>query len=280
MLADTRTKRYDADRRELRYFVEDAKRDLWDSHWEQHVDADALRKLLRRRRRSWQVRLARRYLTPGDGPILEGGCGVGAVVAQLSLTGYTCIGVDSAKQTVAAVNQYVPELDIRLGELEALEFDDAVFAGYWSQGVIEHCPAGYEKMAAEMARVIRPGGFLFLSFPYMNPVRRAKARLGRYEAFTHDPPGSRFYQFALRPEPVRRHLEGAGFDYITRRRHEALMGLRDDILPFDRTLTRLVELGRTNRWVKPLPGGLNLTAEILLRGICAHSVALVLRRRG
>lgn len=276
--AATRTKRYDAERRELRYFIEDAGADLWDSYWEPLLDCGTLRAALQRRRRSWQVRLTARYLAPDGGPILEAGCGIGAVVAQLVSAGYSCVGVDSATRTVATVNECVPDLDIRLGDLESLQFDDAAFAGCWSIGVIEHSPDSYERIAAEMARVVRPGGLLFISFPYMNPLRRAKASVGRYARYDGAPPGEHFYQFALRPEHVRRHFEDLGFEYLARHRHDSLWGLRDEVRLVDRAVAALQARGAENRAARLLLGAWNAAAEVLLSGVCAHSVAVVFRK--
>ena len=135
---------------------------------------------------TYVTRITRKYLRPVDGVILEGGCGDAVHVAALAASGYRCIGIDSAEQTVSALQSAFPELDVRLGDVRHLDFDDAAFAGYWSIGVIEHFWDGYGPIVQEMSRVVRTGGYLFLTFPYMSPVRRLKARLGLYPRLETD----------------------------------------------------------------------------------------------
>jgi SAM-dependent methyltransferase len=151
-----------------------ADQNFWDSHW--NLDLARSRKILGTRR-TLVTDVTRRYLRPADGPILEGGCGIGVHVAALQNHGYQAIGVDYAAKTMAMVRQYLPRSDVRLGDVRSLvEFPDRHFAGYWSLGVIEHFWSGYEDIAREMLRVLRPGGYLFLTFPHMSPLRRVKAR--------------------------------------------------------------------------------------------------------
>ena len=46
--------------------------------------------------------------------------------------------IDYAPKTVEFVNKKFPFLDIRLGDVTKLDFDDNFFDAYWSFGVIEH----------------------------------------------------------------------------------------------------------------------------------------------
>lgn len=93
-------------------------------------------------------------------------------------------GVDIARQTVrraVRLNAGVPRLSFREGDAEALPFPDARFDAVVN---IEssHCYGSMDRFAAEVARVLRPGGWLSwadMRSPAMLPeLDRAFARAG------------------------------------------------------------------------------------------------------
>jgi SAM-dependent methyltransferase len=219
---------YDPTNHRLVYVGRQASPQMWDELW--NVDEASIRRGLQPSIGSrWLLRLTRRFLQPEDGTIIEGGCGTGHYVAALQRNGYNVIGIDYAPRTVALLNRVAHDLDIRLGDVQQLEFENASVAGYWSLGVIEHFYDGYERIAREMARVIRGGGYLFLTFPFMSPLRRAKARVGRYPLHraTAEPVG--FYQFALDPSRVVMKFEELGFEKCYFEAHAGLKGCKDEI---------------------------------------------------
>src|SRR3989344_7327451 len=123
----------------------------------------------------------------------------------------------------------VPELKIHLGDVRKLEFPDASFDGYWSLGVIEHFPVGYDAIAHEMHRVLKPGGYLFLTFPALSPLRRLKAYFKAYPLFEENNfDFKNFYQFALNQQDVLRTFENVGFEAVKKKRYEGLKGLKDE----------------------------------------------------
>ncbi len=221
-------KYYDKNNRRLIYLGNSATPEFWDSEWK--LD-DSIREQIVGIMSTYVVRTTKKYLTPNDGIILEGGCGPAAHVAALTNSGYTCIGVDSAAQTVAILNRSIPELDVRLGDLRKLDFDDASIAGYWSLGVIEHFWEGYQEIGREMARVIRPGGFLFLTFPTMSALRRSKASFNRYPAWKNKYSHDSFYQFALDQRDVVAAFQNMGFSFICSEYRNGVDGLESE-LPF------------------------------------------------
>ena len=58
------------------------------------------------------------------------------------------------KMELKKIKLHWPQLDVSYGDVRALEFEDDSFDGYWSLGVIEHFPDGYEDIGQEMTRVI------------------------------------------------------------------------------------------------------------------------------
>ncbi len=162
-----------------------------------------------------------------------------------------------------------------MGDVAALPFEDAWFDGYWSLGVIEHFRGGYEPVLREMRRVIRVGGYLFLTFPQMSWLRRMKARLGFYPLFQGErQEDGGFYQYALPVREVVRAFEANGFRLVEGRSRSRLKGLKDECSAMKPLLQRLYS-GSSR-----LAGLARLALERLLPDAFGHSMLLVFRREG
>jgi len=112
-----------------------------------------------------------RYL-PKDGMIVEAGAGLGGWVRWLKDRGYAIVGVDCFPAVLEASRKADPTLDMRMGKVEALPFDDNSASAYISLGVIEHFEGGPQHVLKEAYRVLRPGGVAIISTPALTPVRR------------------------------------------------------------------------------------------------------------
>jgi SAM-dependent methyltransferase len=108
---------------------------------------------------------------PSTARVLEAGCGPGRLLAALEGAGYHTCGIDTSPQmlhlTTARLGQMVPARKARLSvaELEKLPFSDRSFDLVCTAGVVEYLQ-GDEAALAELARVLRPGGFLL--YPITN----------------------------------------------------------------------------------------------------------------
>lgn len=257
---------YDPARRRIVFFSENATPEFWDRQWSYadlagKVEAGA----------NWEyLSITRRYLPPDAGPVLEGGCGIGHAVYGLQKAGYEAIGLDFARKTLESVRAIFPSLDLREGDVRNIPLPDASVAGYWSLGVIEHFYEGYDPILREMARVIRPGGILFLTVPHMSWLRRTKARLGLYPRLPDQPALDRFYQFALDRGQLLADLRRAGFDILETRADDGLKGFKDEIRWGRRWLQELYDGKRRSRARKPL--------ERLLSTFAGHILLVVARR--
>ncbi|MHA1567258.1 MAG: class I SAM-dependent methyltransferase, partial [Alphaproteobacteria bacterium] len=117
-------------------------------------------------------RFAKNDLDPkaffGGKTVLDAGCGSGKFSAAIARFGADRVigmdigqkGLDFARSQQAKV-PYGDRLDYRYGSLLDIPLDDASVDVVWSNGVIHHT-LGYDKCVAEFARVLKPGGQLYL----------------------------------------------------------------------------------------------------------------------
>ena len=222
---------YDSPLKQLVCYRNSAKDSFWDSHWN---DTDILRTYKSMSKYSLVGRITRKYLRLQDGPILEGGCGVGQFVYSLSEAGYKCIGIDTAAETIKRARKANPSLNLKVMDIRMLEFPDEYFAGYWSLGVIEHFFEGYDDILNEMYRVVKPGGYIFVTVPIMSLLRRLNAFCGVYEIasaereneFSKDD----FYQFVLPNKRIIADFENKGLELIEMRNKGGIKGLADEVM--------------------------------------------------
>lgn len=172
-------------------------------------------------------RIFPRYLSPTM-RILEGGCGLGQFVLALQRRGYQCEGVDWSEDTVSAVRDKFPDLNLRAGDVLKLDVADGHYDAYISLGVVEHREAGPEPFLAEAKRVLRPGGVFLVSVPFLNGLRRLKAALSMYAANVPDYP---FYQYAFDADEFESILTTAGFHVRERYPYDVAKGIQDEIRP-------------------------------------------------
>ena len=93
-------------------------------------------------------------LGPGEGPILEIGCGTGVHAEQLRDLGWTPLGVDLSARMLAYATGRLP---IARADATHLPFPDAAWDAVVSIMVHTDMPE-YPAVLREAARVLRPGG--------------------------------------------------------------------------------------------------------------------------
>jgi SAM-dependent methyltransferase len=241
---------------------------FWDNHWQ----SEEIKRAITGQSNWFVIRVTRRYLSLGS-RVIEGGCGLGDKVYALQRAGFEAFGVDFAADTVRLVHRNAPELKIVESDVREMPFRDGSFDGYWSLGVIEHFLEGYHSIASEMARVIRPGGYLFLAFPYMSPLRVLKATMGLYPMLKGSGQAERgsFYQYALNAGRVVENMGSRGFRLVHKIGLGGVKGLKDEISILRPGLQRLFNS-------RGLPArAARLMLDIALFSHCGHSVLLIMR---
>ncbi len=128
--------------------------------------------------RSWRgelekVRLVERYVHQGR--ILDVGCGDGKFLWALNPQRWDRTGVESSRDTVAAVSQRMPSLRLVAGNIHAASLAAVSFEAITFWHVLEHLfdPRKALNRAFEM---LTPGGWLFVSLPNLESLQ---ARLFR-----------------------------------------------------------------------------------------------------
>ena len=218
-------KYYDPKAHRLIFLKKKADASFWESHWQKYDRRQTIRPAIYSRA---ILNPTKKYLLKGA-RVLEGGCGLAQNVWALHASGYDAYGIDYAKKTVDKLNANIPELNVRYGDVRKLEFETNFFDGYWSLGVIEHFYDGFDRIATEMRRVVRSGGYLFLTFPCISWLRELKIKHQKYPIWAENTYQSEFYQFALHSASVAETFKKYDFVLNEKTKFAGFKGLKDEV---------------------------------------------------
>lgn len=192
---------------------------------------------------------------PSSGLHLECAAGVGSLALSLARRGRTVVAADLSLRSLAVLRRRIAEagpgqriLPVA-ADITRLPFPDGAFASATTAETLEHVPE-HGAAAAELARVLRPGGILAGTVP---------AGPGQWSDWDEWAGHLRRYT----PADMRRLLEGAGLEPRVRTWGFPLVRLYDDLFlkrvnrrrlrteaPVERdpALSRVQRLGRA-RWL-------------------------------
>ena len=108
------------------------------------------------------------------GPLLDVGCAYGFLLERFQGKG-ELYGHDISAHAIEVAKTRLPGMSFSLGNAgERLPFGDNSFQGVMMTDVIEHLTTeDQETSIAELARVLRPGGTLYITTPNHNWVRKS-----------------------------------------------------------------------------------------------------------
>lgn len=122
------------------------------------------------------------YMTPNGALILDVGCGQGVALQYFAERGCRPVGVtlnttdleECRKQgyTVAQMDQ------------SFLDFEDGTFELVWARHVVEHSIFPYYTLT-EFARVLKPGGLLYLEVPGAETTYKHELNINHYSILSH-----------------------------------------------------------------------------------------------
>lgn len=142
---------------------------------------------LAQRERILQEALARRGIqTLGGLDILEVGCGTGGELSRLVATGADprrLSGIDLREDAIAEARARVPGAQLVAGDASSLPYPDGSFDIVYQATALSSMPTRSMRtqVAAQMRRVVRPGG-LIVSYDFAwNPANRETFGIGTRE---------------------------------------------------------------------------------------------------
>lgn len=202
---------------------------------------------------------------PEGAKLLDGGCGLGDWTVYFSRNGTPTTGLDISRATVAKLKELFPDVDFAVGDIRDTGLPDASVDGYFSWGVFEHFEGGLGPCVAEAWRLLKPGGYLFVSVP-MDNLRHAVS--GALAGPAAPAPGARFYQWRLTRAELAHELSMVGFEVLKvatiHKRQGVLRALHHMLgLPYDWFITRALSA---------------VIAPFILGSVIAHMILAVARK--
>jgi ubiquinone/menaquinone biosynthesis C-methylase UbiE len=139
--------------------------------------------------------------------VLDAGCGMGDWVEFLRQRGYTATGLDYSETLVERLRRVRPETEWIQGEIQRIPLPDGELDGVISWGVIEHDESGPGSALREFHRVLRPGGWIFVTVPIDTPSQRASSEV----QFADERATGRFFQYFFTEAELASVVSEAGF---------------------------------------------------------------------
>ncbi len=160
---------------------------------------------------------------PKDSRALEGlaildiGCGGGLLTEPLARLGASMVGADAGAANIAAAKAHAEAqglvIDFRATTAEALASQGASFDVVIAMEIVEHV-ADLPMFLREIARMVRPGGLLFLATMNRTLKSFALAIVGAEYVLRWLPVGTHTWSKFVTPKELERVTEAAGLEVL------------------------------------------------------------------
>jgi ubiquinone/menaquinone biosynthesis C-methylase UbiE len=139
----------------------------------------------------------------GRGEVCDFGCGPGHIAHYLWNEGVHIWGLDLSPRMIDQARKLNPDIAFRVGNMLALDIENERLAGVVAFYAIVNIPeSSLPTVFAEMWRVLKPGGWLLLSFHIGDELVHPEELFGQTISMVF---------FFFRPSTIRRLLEVTGF---------------------------------------------------------------------
>lgn len=100
----------------------------------------------------------------GTPRVLDTGCGAANLLFALSDAGFECAGIDLSPERIERAQKQYPQMTFTVGSMTQVDFPDASFDLVVSTQTVEHLlDEDLEVAFQEMARLVKPGGLVFVT---------------------------------------------------------------------------------------------------------------------
>lgn len=165
---------------------------IWEAQGGPQGRADSIK-----RREEFKIMWPYVQQMPKGSRLLDGGCGLGDWVAWFTRAGYPTLGLDISASTIAQLKPLFPGMEFQVGDIRATGLPSESVDGYFSWGTFEHFEEGFGPVVTEAFRVLKPGGRLFMSVPFINVRHALGATLLAPWRGAPNTARTRFYQWRL-----------------------------------------------------------------------------------
>jgi len=154
---------------------------------------------------------------PPQSRILDAGCGMGEWTVYLTDQNFQVYGLDISKNTIERLQKVLPSYTFVCGDIRQTDFTADYFDACFAWGVYEHFEKGLGECLLESRRILKPGGWLFISVPFQNwrhilrdamPLQKSDNLYSRQNGYSVP---QRFYQWRLTMPELERELAIHGF---------------------------------------------------------------------
>lgn len=183
---------------------------FWSQRWDEVADLPNANLIANRE----EYKLINPWLQklPSGSKILDGGCGLGEWTIFLGDRGFEVVGFDISQSTISRLQELFGDRQFVRGDIRQTGFENDTFDAYFSWGTFEHFENGLGDCIREAYRILKPGGFLFISVPYQNwrHILRDSRALSHWDETYNSERGytgeRRFYQWRLTIPELEREL--------------------------------------------------------------------------
>ncbi|MHC1479453.1 bifunctional 2-polyprenyl-6-hydroxyphenol methylase/3-demethylubiquinol 3-O-methyltransferase UbiG [Frateuria aurantia] len=170
--------------------------------------------------------------------VVDVGCGGGLLSEALARAGARVCGIDLGREVIDIAKLHLHESELTVdyrvqSSAELAELEPGAFDAVCCMELIEHVPEP-DALVRDLARLVRPGGRVFISTINRTPAAFAAAILGAEYVGKLLPPGTHHYAKFIRPSELSRMLRHAGLEL------ENLSGMGYNPLTHKAWLTRQV----------------------------------------